>query len=265
MTAVSELIRVMIVEDEEPSRAMIRRLLEGDPELEVAGETWGRQAVADIEKAEPDLILLDVRMPRLDGFEVLRRLDMDPLPVVVFVTAHEEHALEAFEVRAIDYVLKPFSDTRFREAIARAKERVGGGRERDVEESIAALARRDPGRDAWTPGAAGPEDRIVLQDGGATVVLPPSGIAWIEASGPYVVIHAEGRELLVRASLGSMEERLAPRGFFRAHRSAVVNLDFIREIRPLSHGDAVVHLKDGSRVKLSRSRRARLDAMLRGA
>lgn len=261
---VSERIRVMIVEDEEPSRTMMRQLLADDPDLEVVGDTWGRRAVADLEEAEPDLILLDVRMPQVDGFEVLRRLDVDRPPVVVFVTAHEEHALEAFEVRAIDYVLKPFSDGRFREAIVRAKERVRARDGREIEASLASLARRDPDRSPWSAGSPGPSDRVVLQDGGATVVLLPSTIGWIEASGPYVVIHAEGREHLVRASLGSMEERLADRGFFRVHRSAVVNLDFVREVRPFSHGDAVVHLKDGSRVKVSRSRRAEFEAVLRG-
>jgi two-component system LytT family response regulator len=263
-----DVIRVMIVEDEAPARATMRELLARDVEVQVVGESWGARSVEAIRTAAPDLIFLDVRMPRMDGFEVLRRLEPDALPVVVFVTAYEEHAVEAFDVRALDYVLKPFTDERFLAALARAKGRVRerdrGAMRREVraligraagpgESTSAELARTDPAR----------PDRIVLEDGGATIVLPRARVSWIEASGPYVIIHAEGREYLVRASLTSVEERLAGRGFVRVHRSAMVGLDHVREVRPISHGDAVIVLRDGAKVKLSRSRRAHFEEILR--
>lgn len=256
-------IRVMIVEDEEPARQTVRSLLEEDPEVVVVGETWGRASVAAIEEAEPDLVFLDVRMPHMDGFDVLRELELDPLPEVVFVTAHGEHAVDAFEVRAIDYVLKPFTDRRFREALTRAKERVRRKGRDELRDRLLSVIRRD--RAAGDAGfELGGPDRIVLRDGSSTVVLPPSRIEWIEASGPYVVIHAEGREYLVRTSLGSMEERLEARGFFRVHRSAVVSLEYVREVEPLSHGDGLITLRGGTKVKLSRSRREGFEKALAG-
>jgi two-component system LytT family response regulator len=257
--------RVLIVEDEAPARAAVRALLERDPEVEVVGETWGTRSVEAIAETRPDLVFLDIRMPRMNGFEVLRRLDPEALPAVVFVTAYEEHAVEAFEVRALDYVLKPFTDARLAEALGRAKERL---RERDRagvrDEILSLLERMRPGGGDPAPGGRGARaQRIVLDDGGGTLVLPPGRMSWIEASGPYVVVHAEGREYLVRTSLAAMEERLAPHGFVRVHRSALVGLDHVREVRPTSHGDAVIVLRDGTRVRLSRSRRERFEGILR--
>lgn len=255
-------LRVMLVEDEAPARDTMRGLLARDPEVELVGETWGARSVEAIRTEAPELIFLDVRMPRMDGFEVLRRLDPDRLPVVVFVTAYEEHAVEAFEVRALDYVLKPFTDERFAEALARAKERVRGSGVESLRRELLALVRRPDARQAGAADFTRP-DRVVLDDGGATVVLPPSRITWVEASGPYVIVHAEGREYLVRASLTAIDERLTGHGFFRVHRSAVVGLDHVREVRPISHGDALVVLRDGTKVKLSRARRERFEEVLR--
>jgi two-component system LytT family response regulator len=251
----------MIVEDEAPARATLRELVEADPDVHVVGETWGERAVAEIDKARPDILFLDVRMPRMDGFDVLAGLQVMPPPVVVFVTAYDEHAVEAFDVSAIDYVLKPFTDERLRSALDRAKERIRSEEVETLHRRIVALSRRDR-RLPMASLAPSHHDRIVLEDGSGTLVLPASAISWIEASGPYVVIHAEGREHLVRASLASMEERLADRGFIRVHRSAVVGLSHVRRVRPLSHGDAVIVLDDGTKVKLSRSRREGVEAAL---
>lgn len=248
-------VRVMLVEDEARARETMRTLLAEDAEVEVVGETWGTRAVEAIASAKPDLVLLDVRMPGIDGFEVLRRLGTDDLPAVIFVTAYEEHAVEAFEVRALDYVLKPFTDVRFAEALARAKERLrdsGAAALRD--ELVMLLGRPAPWGEPATPDLSW-ADRVVIDDGSSTIVLPTPSIAWIEASGAYVIIHAERQEYLVRASLSSMEERLGGRAFARAHRSALVGLGHVREVRPMSHGDALVVLRDGTKVKLSRSRR----------
>lgn len=259
-------IRVMIVEDEAPARATMRMLLEQDPDVSVVGETWGAKAVEDIAAAGPDLIFLDVRMPRMDGFQVLNSLEQTPPPVVVFVTAYEEHAVDAFDVRALDYVLKPFTDQRFQEALVRAKERVRGGAHglEDLRAQLLDLGERALGDARPRTADFRSSDRIVLEDGGTTIVLPPVRVTWIEASGPYVVVHAEGREYLVRTSLTALEERLAERGFARVHRSAVVNLHQVREVRPISHGDGLIVLRDGTKVKLSRSRRAHFEAVLRG-
>lgn len=257
MTA--ERITVMIVEDEAPARAAMRGLVQADGEVELVGETWGRRAVDAIAGAHPDIVFLDVQMPGLDGFEILERLTLDPAPVVVFVTAYDQHAVRAFEVRALDYLVKPFTDERFREALERAKRRVRDRRQDLVEGRLLALVegRLSAGE------VRGGSDRIVLEDGGNTVVIPHASVTWIEASGPYVVIHAEGREHLVRRSLTSLEESLGPLGFARVHRSALVNLIHVREVHPLSHGDAEIILQDRARVKLSRSRRSDFEELLR--
>lgn len=256
-------IRVLIVEDEAPARKALLELLSADDDVVVVGETWGARAVDAIRDAAPDLIFLDVRMPGMGGLEVLRRLDPAELPAIVFVTAHEEHAVEAFEVRALDYLLKPFTDQRFRESLERAKKQVqsrAGGHLST--ETLDLLERRGSGGEPGDVEYSRP-DRIILEDGGSTIVLPPGRVTWVEASGPYVVVHAEGREYLVRTSLTSLEQRLAPRGFVRVHRSALVNLDHVREVQAISHGDAVVVLRDGARVKVSRSRREALEGRLR--
>lgn len=259
----SEPIRVMIVEDEAPARATIRELLAQDPEVVLVGETWGSRSVDAIREALPDLVFLDVRMPGRDGFQVLQALEPDVAPLVIFVTAYEEHAVEAFEVRALDYLLKPFTDERFHESLARAKKRLRSTHGGPDAGKLTAMLSRLLAGDGVGPADLEVSDRIVLEDGGSTIVLPTTRISWIEASGAYVVVHAEGREYLVRSSLTDVEERLADRGFVRVHRSAVVGLEHVREVRPISHGDAVITLRDGTRVKLSRSRRDRFERALR--
>ena len=259
----SKQIRVMLVEDEAPARATMRELLARDDEVDLVGETWGAKAAAAIRDARPDLVFVDVRMPRVDGFQVLGSLDPQIMPAVVFVTAHEEHAVEAFEVRALDYVLKPFTDERFLEALSRAKERLRGREAAALRQELMAMIAHATASREPADADLRHSDRIVLEDGSSTVVLPRARVSWIEASGPYVTIHAEGREYLVRSSLTSVEELLSSRGFVRVHRSAVVGLDHVREVRPLSHGDAVIVLRDGTRVKLSRSRREHFEEVLR--
>jgi two-component system LytT family response regulator len=250
-------IRTFIAEDEPPARATMRQLLQADPEVEVVGEAWGAAVVDGVRATRPDLLLLDVRMPGMDGFEILRKLGPDVTPVIVFVTAYDEYAVEAFEVRAIDYLLKPYTDERFQEALARAKIRLRRG-ERDAPR-LEGLGSRpgDPGLradEAGLPGLRG--ERLMLREGGRLVSIPHPAITWIEASGVYVQIHtAEGRTHLVRCAMKELARLLGLRGFHRVHRSAIVNLDRVREVRPLTHGDGLLILVDGTRVKLSRSRR----------
>lgn len=254
-------IRTVLAEDEPNARAVMRALLETMDEVEVVAETAGAETVEVVRRMRPDLLLLDVRMPGMNGFEVLDSLAPTEVPYVVFVTAYDEYAVEAFNVRAVDYVLKPFTDQRFSEAVRRAVEgielgdwiapRLGrqpGGRLADVADSAASAILRD--------------DRVVIREGARTLLLPPAEITWVEASGTYVVIHRAESDLLVRVSLTEMNELLSESGFFRVHRSAVVNLRSVREVRPLSHGDCAVILEDGTRVRLTRGRRQEFERLL---
>lgn len=263
-------IGVGIVDDEPRARSVIRHLLARDDEVEVLGESYGDQAPMRIAQLEPDLLFLDVQMPRLDGFGVLSALAPERLPLVVFTTAYDEYALQAFEHCALDYLLKPFSDRRFFRSLARAKD-ILRRREADVaqrrllallahqlnrlDEDAAALPRTDP--------PAGSADRIILQDGNRTIVLLSPDILWIEAEGPYVRVDTMKGDRLVRESLGRIEERLDPQCFCRVHRSVMVNMDSVEEVRPLSHGDSTLILRGGNELKLSRTRREEFESRLR--
>lgn len=253
---------VVIVEDEERAMRTLRGLLEADPEVRLVGETSGASAPGVIRERRPDIVFLDVQMPGMDGFEVLRSLDLDPMPIVVFVTAYDEYALEAFDVAAVDYLLKPFSDHRFREALDRAKERARGP---ELAEAARALARLAETLDAGEPEPGSPPDRLLVRGRGRTMLVDPEEIDWIEAAGVYVRIHAGGRVRLLRETLNHLEERLAPHGFFRIHRSTLVNLERVAELRHRSHGDYAVLLEDGTELTLSRTRRAALEEALGGS
>lgn len=256
--------RVLVAEDEEPARDTLRALVEADPDLRWVGETWGERTTEEIRRLRPHLVLLDIQMPGMDGFQVLESLEPDERPAVIFVTAYDEYAVDAFEVRALDYVLKPFTDARFREAVERAKERLATAGHPGPPAPPAGLGRRP---DSPAPELAAVDailrDRLVIREGSRSLVLPREDVLWIEASGQYVVAHMrEGDHYLVRIALGTLEEQLRPWGFFRVHRSGLVNLDGVREVRPLSHGDGLVVLSDGTEVKLSRSRREEFEAVL---
>ena len=255
-------IRALIVDDEAHARRTLRGVLEADPDIEIVGECWGADTPAGILATDPDLVLLDIEMPRMNGFDVLAALPPDRVPLVVFVTAYDEHAARAFEVRAIDYVLKPFTDARLAEAVTRAKRAL---RTDDLERFRTEIRRllkaRNTGLGGSEPRAApsGPgergEERLVFQDGSRTYLLDRHRIDWIEAVGSYVRVHAGDVSRLVRGTLGALEEELRDAGFFRIHRSALVNLGKVSELRHHSHGDYLVVLDDGTRLKLSRTRR----------
>lgn len=250
-----ERITVLIVDDEPPARAKLRRFLAAEAGVEVVGEAEsGTEAVAAIERLRPALVFLDVQMPGLDGFGVLaalgEALDSEPLPHVVFVTAFDEYALRAFEVNAVDYLLKPFDSARFRTALERAKERLqrrGGG---DVERIAALLAQVRP-RPEYL-------ERILVRGRDRAVFLELSEVRWFEAEQNYVRLHTAGGSHLVRGTLAALEERLDPRHFLRIHRSRIVNTAHVRELRPWSHGDYQVVLRDGTELTLSRRYRDRL-------
>ena len=213
--------RVLIVDDEALARERIRTLLTSERDVTIVGEcSGGREAVAAIVQHRPDLVFLDIQMPDLDGFQVLEAVAMDWLPAVVFVTAYDEYAIHAFDVNAMDYILKPIEPARFRKALGRAVKR-------------------------------GPLDRLVIRAGGKVMFVKPGDIDWIEADGKLAQVHVGRETHAVRIPLKRLEERLEAHGFVRVHRSAIVNVDRIRELEPWFHGEYVVILKDGTKLTSS--------------
>lgn len=247
---------VVIVEDEERARRTLRTVIAADPELVLLAETAGREAPAVIERCRPLILLLDVQMPQLDGFGVLRALGDAAPPIVIFVTAWDEYALAAFEVAAVDYVLKPFSDERLLTALKRAKARLAGA---GFRESHAAVQRLLDHIGAPVPATP---PRLMLRDGGRTLLLDPAAIDWIEAQGVYARLHMKQRNVVVRASLAELARRLDEHGFVRIHRSLIVNVARIQEIAHRSHGDCSVRLADGTELAVSRTRKSALDERL---
>ena len=252
-------IRALIADDEPLARRGILQLLAAHPDVAVVGESRnGREAARAIAELAPDLVFLDVQMPEMDGFAVLREVGAARMPAVVFVTAYDEFAVRAFEAQALDYLVKPVSEARFAAAIARARERVRAAeaveRARRLEALLAAQAER-----------AMPTRRLVVPTAAGELVLDSAEIDWIQAADYYAAVHALGRRHLIRESLSSLEERLDPAQFARVHRSAIVRLDRVRELRAPALGETVLVLRDGTRVPVSRRRREAVAALVRGA
>lgn len=265
-------IRVLVVDDEPLARSGLVALCERDADLEVVGEcSDGLAAVEAIERLEPDLLLLDIQMPELDGFEVLRAIGPEQMPHVVFVTAFDEFAVRAFEVNALDYLLKPFDDERFDVAIERAKHALREPTVDQLSRRLIGLLEATSDRVSGAGSApAAPGDRtvtpymtrIAIKDLGRVYFIRTDEIAWIQAANYYAKLHVGGRVHLLRETMTSLESRLDPARFFRASRSAIVNLDRVREVQPFGRGAHVIILDDGARVKLSQSRRDALERML---
>ena len=248
--------RAAIVDDEPPARGTLKLLLSGEPDFEVIAEcAHGEEAVAAITRALPDLVFLDVQMPGMDGFEVLRRVGPATIPALVFVTAYDRYALRAFETHALDYLLKPFSDERFAEVLARVRGRLRERRFAEAGRRLTALLES-------SGGAPAAPRQLVVRDGSRTVVIPTDEIIWIEAEDYYARIHATGRRTLVRLSLKSLADELDTARFVRVHRSAIVNLAFVRELEPLASGDQRLVLSDGTELRVSRTYRPALDERL---
>lgn len=258
MNAIANPIRTLIVDDEQMARASIRVLLGEDPDIELVGECGsGQDAVSEITARAPELVFLDVQMPRMNGFEVLHALGDNRPFVVVFVTAYDSYALEAFDVHALDYVLKPFDDRRFHRAVERAKDQIRHARL----DHGASLHAQAPPLPAAAP-ANDTADRIAIRDAGRTVLVPLAEIDWIEAADYYVQLHVGAKSYLHREPMRDLEARLDPGRFVRIHRSTIVALDRVVELRPSAHGDHCVRLRDGTDLKLSRARRTRLRQLL---
>jgi two-component system LytT family response regulator len=249
-------IRTFIVDDEPLARQRLRRLLETEADIEVAGECAdGRQAVAALRQDLPDLLFLDVQMPLLDGFGVLEELGAEHMPVVIFVTAYDRYALRAFEVHALDYLLKPFDRERFRKALERARAQLRRHQHQEVNQRLLALL-------ADVRETRKPLDRLVIKSGGRVCFVRTEEIDWIEAAGNYLRLHVGPEVHLLRETMSRLESRLDPRQFPRIHRSTMVNLERIQELQPSFHGDFIVVLRDGTELTLSRGYREKLQELL---
>jgi two-component system, LytTR family, response regulator len=249
-------IRTLIVDDEPLARERVRALLADETDIEIVGECRdGLEAVDGIRREAPDLVFLDVQIPEIDGFGVIERVGIEKTPVIVFVTAYDQYALQAFEVHAVDYLLKPFDHDRFQKALARARQSVQLRRSGDVNERLVALL-----EDLKTP--QGHLERLVVKSSGRLFFLRAEEIDWIESAGNYVSLHVGPESHLLRETMNGIETKLDPARFIRIHRTAIVNIDRIRELQPLFHGEYDVVLRTGTTLTLSRGYRDRLQGLL---
>ncbi len=243
-------LTALIVDDEPLARERLRTLLAAESDLEILGECVnGREAVAAVKKHRPDLLFLDIQMPELDGFQTLAQL-VPPLPVVIFVTAFDEHAVKAFEVHALDYLLKPFKPARLKAAVARAREQLAkkSGGDDTARRILALLEERK------TSGAEYLA-RIAVRDRDKVRFVKTADVDWIEASGNYLVLHAGKENHVLRETLTSIEGQLSPKEFFRINRSALVHVDRVRHVEPAFNDEHIVVLADGTRLTLTRGLR----------
>ncbi|AOS44743.1 Transcriptional regulatory protein YehT [Lacunisphaera limnophila] len=241
-------IRTLIVDDEPLARDRLRGFLRAEPDVDLIGECGsGPEAVALIKAATPDLVFLDMQMPGCDGLQVIAQLPEDRRPAIIFATAHEKFAVDAFDLAAADYLLKPFDRDRFQQALRRAQDQLQRLR---TPESPAAPAPR--------------ADRITVKADGRLVFLKPEEIVRVEAADNYVMLHLVAGRLMLRETMAAIETRLGTLNFARVNRSAIVHLGQIREIQPALHGDYTVVLRDGTKLPLSRSLRGRLDRFAGG-
>ena len=254
-------LRVLIIDDEPLARDRLRALVKAEATLELVAEyTNGPEAIAGIVQHGPDLIFIDVEMPGCNGLQVVQALPAHLRPAVLFVTAHDRFAVEAFAVQAVDYLLKPFDRERFRTAVKRADEFI---KKRDLsidaaETSVSSAAGNPRAAQSPAPSKKGVE-RLAVKVDGRVVFVSASEIRWVEAADNYVILHLEDRRLMIRDTLSSIEEQLGDPQFTRVNRSAIVRVDQVRELHPTFHGDYVVILRDGTKLPLSRSLRGQVE------
>jgi two-component system, LytTR family, response regulator len=248
-------IRTLVVDDHPLARRRLISLLESEMDVEVVGECRnGQEAVAALRDAQPDLVFLDVQMPELDGFDVVRTIDADTMPLVIFVTAYDEYALQAFEVHALDYLLKPFNNDRFRRALSHARSQLDRHRTEDFSRRLLALVRE------VQPSFATPE-RLMLRTDGRVLFIDPAQIMWVEAEGNYLRLYLDEGSHVLRRTMKDLEARMGKR-FLRIHRSHVVNINQIAELRT-GGGDLEVLLKDGTPLKVGQSFRDHVEERMR--
>jgi two-component system LytT family response regulator len=258
-----EKIRALIVDDEPIARRGIRRQLESESDVEIIGEcTNGREAVAAIRKQAPDLVFLDVQMPLLSGFGVVEAVGVENLPAVVFVTAHDEHAIHAFEVDALDYVLKPIDRERFQKTLVRVRNQLDNAKSKQLQDKLSALLRRlDESKQREQPSRF--VERVAIKKSGRVFFLNVEDIDWIGAHGNYVQIKAQGQAHLLRETMDGIEQKLDPDKFVRLRRSTIARIERIKELQPLFNGEYALTLKDGTQLTSSRRYRKNLDVLLK--
>ena len=245
-------MKVLIVDDEPLARERVRRHLREEPGVEIVGEAGnGREAVAAIEEKTPDLVFLDVQMPEMNGFDVLKALEENKIPAIVFTTAYDKYAIQAFEFHALDYLLKPFSRERFSRAVRHAREQLENSRQSgSIDERLVSLLENLKAKKYL--------ERIVVKSSGRVFFIKTEEIDWIEAAGNYLKLHVGRDAHLIRETMQSIEAKLDPEKFFRIHRSTLVQIDRIKELHPLFGGDYAVILRNGTELNLSRNYRERL-------
>lgn len=249
-------IRALIVDDEPLARKKVRNFLKPHTDFQIVEEcVGGREAADAILRLKPDVVFLDVRIPEMDGFRVLESVEPQLLPEIVFVTAHDEYGVRAFEVHALDYLPKPFTRRRFNEAVSRVRQHLHHRKSESRGRFLEWLRE--------TVGAGDRPERLVVKSNGRIVLLQTGRIEWIEAQGDYALLHLGKESFLIRDTLQSLESRLNPKKFVRIHRSSIVNLDYVNELKPIWSGDYRISLRNGTQLTLSRAFRHKLQAVER--
>ena len=252
----SACIRTLVVDDESLARERIRDMLAGHQQIEIVAEcTNGRDAIEAIQSLSPDLVFLDVEMPGMDGFGVLEALEPERIPTIIFVTAYDQYAVRAFEVYALDYLLKPFDQERFEKALDRAKTQISSERTEDLSQRILNALEEIKTRPVHL-------ERLVIKMNGHVFFIKAEEIDWLEAEGNYVRLHAGKESYLLRDTISALEAQLDPKKFIRVHRSAIVNIDRITELQPWFHGEYRIILSEGVQLTLSRTYREKLHDLL---
>jgi two-component system, LytTR family, response regulator len=250
------MIRALIADDEPLPRERIRTLLAEHSDIEVIGECGdGQEALQTILSERPELVFLDIQMPELDGFEVIKALGPDDLPAIIFVTAFDKYAIRAFEVNAMDYLLKPINAARFEKTVRRALERLAQPHAREADRTLLDFVERLRAEQRYT-------SRFVVRSGAKLSFVRAADVDWIDVADNYVRLHVAGREHLVRDTLKSVEMQLNPEAFIRVHRSIIINLDRVESVEPYSHGEYLVTMTDGMKLTTSRSYSERLRRLL---
>ena len=252
----TEKIRVCVIDDEPIACRKVQRLLKDDPEIEVISIcSNGEEARNAIQTLLPDLIFLDIQMPEMDGFEVLRSIKTEKLPYVIFITAYDSYAIQAFRVHALDYLLKPFDKKEFLEALKRAKIQVNRDKHKSGNSDLKKLLRELGARPAYS-------ERLVIKSYGKIFFLKVDEIDWIEAQGKYELIHAGKQTHMIREGMSKLETELDPKKFVRIHKSTIVNVDRIQHLQPLFHSDFRAILHNGTALTISRRYREKLEELL---
>jgi two-component system LytT family response regulator len=258
----SKKITALIVDDEPLARRNIRLLLKDDAEVELIGECGsGAEAVGVIHKHPPDLLFLDIQMPVMSGFDVLAQIDAAQIPAIIFVTAYDQYAIKAFEVHALDYLLKPFDDARFEKALKQAKSQIEQREINQLSKRLVALL-EDRDEQPTRARPSGYLSRLMVKSASRVFFLKADEIDWIEAADYYVKLHVGRKSHLLRETMSELEAKLDPEKFLRIHRSSIVNLDRVKEMHLHFNGEYLVILHDGTELKLSRSRREQLQQLL---